>query len=507
MTVAPPTYHHLHKPLTAFLSPCKTPTLHLQVYCSSTESRNRNNKPHYQYHPPCHSLQSFQKIKKIHSLRTKQFNQRHKRDSFVGRDKEKKQSDPTDILRQDGDWSKEQFWDFIRLLRDSSRTSEILQAFDLWKDVEKSRINEENYVKIISLLFEDGLTDAAIMAFKQMESHGIKPSLEMYNVVIYGFAGLGLFEDAVFYLEEMMNAGLKPDTETYDGLIQSYGKYGMYDEMGRCLRKMELSGCLPDYVTYNLLIREFAKAGLLNKMESTYSALLAKRMDLQNSTLIAMLEAYTNFGILDKMEKVFRRVLNSKAYLKDDLIRRLAGVYIEKLMFSRLEDLGLDLSSRTGSTDLVWCLRLLSHACTLSKKGMYFIIQEMESSEVPWNVTAANIMALAYLKMKDFTHLEILLSELPSRYVKPDIVTVGVLFDAMMTGFRGNPVKRLWTKTGFFDDAVEMSTDALVLIAFGKGKFLKDFENMYSLFEAKTRNGTWTYRHLIDSVKTRFMGG
>ncbi|XP_027165625.1 pentatricopeptide repeat-containing protein At4g14190, chloroplastic [Coffea eugenioides] len=506
MTWAPPTaYHQLHKPFTAFLSPCKTPALHLLISCSSTESCNRDNKGHY--HSPSRSQQSFQKIKKNHSLQPKRLNQRHKRDSFVEWVKEKKQSDATDILQQDGDWSKEQFWDFIRFLRESSRTSEILQAFDLWKDVEKSRINEENYVKIISLLFEDGLTDAAILALKQVESHGIRPSLEMYNVVIHGFARAGRFEDAVFYLEEMMNAGLKPDTETYDGLIQSYGKYGMYDEIGRCLREMESSGCLPDYVTYNLLIREFAKAGLLNKMESTYSALLAKRMDLQNSTLVAMLEAYANFGILDKMEKVFRRVLNSKAYLKDDLIRRLARVYIEKLMFSRLEDLGLDLSSRTGSTDLVWCLRLLSHACTMSKKGMYFIIQEMESSEVPWNVTTANIMALAYLKMKDFTHLEILLSELPSRYVKPDIVTVGVLFDAIMSGFRGNPVKRLWTKTGFFDDTVEMNTDALVLIAFGKGKFLKDFEEMFPLFEAKTRNGMWTYRHLIDSVKTRFVGG
>lgn len=376
--------------------------------------------------------------------------------------------------------------------------------------MEISRINEENYEKIIGLLFEDGMTDAAISAFKQMKSHGIRPSLEMYNLVIHGFARMGQFDDALVYIDEMKNAGLK-DTETYDGLIQAYGKYRMYDEMGRCLREMESSGCLPDHVTYNLLIREYAKAGLLNKMERTYQALLSNRMGLQSSTSIAMLEAYVNFGILDKMERVFNKVLNSKACLPEDLIRKLAGVYIKNLMFSRLDDLGLGLSSVTGSTDLVWCLRLLSHACSLSKKGMYSIIQEMESNEVPWNVTVANILALAYLKMKDFKQLEVLLSELPSRYVKPDIITAGVLCDACMSGFRGIPVKRIWTRTGLFDDTIEMNTDVLVLIAFGKGQFLRDFEKMSPLVGAKAKKkGTWTYHRLIDSVqthtKTRLLG-
>ncbi|KAL3506520.1 hypothetical protein ACH5RR_031902 [Cinchona calisaya] len=344
-----------------------------------------------------------------------------------------------------------------------------------------------------------------------MKSYGIRPSLETYNLVIRGFSRIGQFDDALVYIDEMKNAGLKPNTETYDGLIQAYGKYKMYDEMGRCLREMVSSGCLPDHVTYNLLIREFAKAGLINKMERTYQALLSNRMGLQSSTSIAMLETYAKFGILDKMEKVFRRVLNSKVCLQEDMIRKLAGVYIENLMFSRLDDLGLDLCSKTGSTDLVWSLRLLYHACTLSKKGMYSIVQEMESNQVPWNVTIANIMALAYLKMKDFMELEVLLSELPSRYVKPDIITVGVLCDACMSGFRGIPVKRIWTRTGFFDDTVEMNSDPLVLIAFRKGKFIRDFEAMYSLVEAKTKKkGSWTYCHLIDSVethtKTRLMG-
>ncbi|KAA8548341.1 hypothetical protein F0562_000025 [Nyssa sinensis] len=306
----------------------------------------------------------------------------------------------------DEDWTNDQFWAFIKFLIQTSRSKEILQVFDLWKNLEKLRINEFNYEKILRLLVEERQMEDAVSALRGMKSHGLSPSLEIYNSVIHGFASKGKFEDALFYLKEMEEINLKPDTETYDGLIEAYGTYKMYDEMGKCVKKMEYDGCSFDHVTYNLLIREFSRAGLLKRMERVYQTLLSKRMDLQASTLVAMLESYANFGILDKMEKVYRRALKSKTPLKEDLIRKLAKVYVENHMFSRLDDLGVDLSSKVGRTDLVWCLRMLSHAHLLSRKGMNSIVHEMELENVPWNVTVANIILLAYLKMKDLKHMK-----------------------------------------------------------------------------------------------------
>ncbi|CAI9117523.1 OLC1v1018923C1 [Oldenlandia corymbosa var. corymbosa] len=493
-------YCSFNEPFAFYTKPCGTPTLNkFQIPCSSTKSYPQLSYGHEkksQYTPSSNSKHVFQKARKNLSLQPEQ-------SPCVGKvEGERQQLDPLGMLKEDGDWSEEQFRGVIKFLYQNSRTTEIPQVFDLWKNVDKSRINVENYEKMIDFLLKDRLMDAAIKALKQMKSYGIGPSLEIYKLVINGFARIGQFDDVFSYLKEMKDTGLNPDTEIYDGLIRAYGKYKMFDEMGRCLREMELDGCSPDHLTYNLLVREYAKAGLINKMERTYQALLTKKMDVQTSTLIAMLETYANFGILDKMEKVFRRAMYSKAYIEEELVQKLARVYIENLMFSRLDDLGLDFSSKTGNIDLVWCLRLLSHACVLRKKGMYSIIEEMESKEVPWSVTIANILALACLKMKDFKQLQVLLCELPARYVNPDIITVGVLFDACMCGFNGASVKRIWARAGYFDDAVELKTDALVLSAFGKGKFLKDFEELY-LVEAKTKKlETWTYRHLINLVKT-----
>lgn len=420
---------------------------------------------------------------------------------------QKKHSSPLWILEQDGDWSKAQFWAVVRFLKLASRSKEILQVFDMWKKIEGSRINEFNYNKIICVLTEEGLLKEAVAALQEMKNHGLKPSSGAYNPIIHGFSMAGKFNDALFFLSEMKEFSVVPDTETYDSLIQGYGKFKMYDEMGKCVKKMELDGCSLVHTTYNILVREYSKGGLLQRMESVYQRMLSKKMRLHSSTLVAMLEAYARFGIVVKMEKVYRKLLNSGTPLKDDLIRKLAEVYIEDYMYSRLEDLGLDLRSTLGGTELVWCLRLLSYACLLSRKGMDIIVGEMQEAKVQLNVTLANIIMLAYVKMNDFKHLRIFLSQSATHGVKPDIVTIGIIFDATRMGFDGSATLERWRRMGYLHRVVEMETDSLVLNAFGKGNFLKTCEEVYSSLHPEDRERKrWTYGGLIDLVSEHVEG-
>lgn len=412
----------------------------------------------------------------------------------------KKGSDASQIFRDDdGDWSEDQLWVAVRFLIQDSRPAEALQVFDLWKNTKDLCVSESSYEKIIGFLSEEGFMEGAIAAFREMKEHNMCPSFEVYNSVICGFASEEKFKEASIFLNEMRGANFRPRTKTYNGLIEAYGKCNMYDEMDMCLKDMESDGCFPDHITYNLLIKGFSRGGLLKRMERMYCTVLSKRMKLHNSTLVAVLEAYASLGILDRMEKVYRWVLKSKVRLKGDLCRKLASVYIENHMFSKLDRLGIDLSSSNGESDLVWCLRLLSHACLLSKNGMYFIVNKMEAEKVPWNITIANTILLAYLKMKDFTHLRILLSELPDRQLKPDMVSLGILSDANMIGFDGTSIVYAWRRLGLFDEAVEMNTDPLVLCAFGKGHFLRSCEDMYCSLEAEDRESKiWNYQTLIN---------
>ncbi|KAL9332825.1 hypothetical protein ACSQ67_002435 [Phaseolus vulgaris] len=411
---------------------------------------------------------------------------------------EREDSNPIHILAQDGDWSKDHFWAAVRFLKNASRFVEILQVFDMWKEIEKSRISEFNYNKIIGLLCEDEMMEEALSAFQEMKVQGMKPSLDTYNPIIHGFSKAGKFSDALRFLDEMKESGLEPDSETYDGLIGAYGKFQLYDEMGECVKKMELEGCSPDHITYNILIQEYARAGILQRMEKLYQRMLSKRMRLQSSTFVAMLKAYTTFGIVEKMEFFFRKVLNSQSCLEDDFIRKMAEVYIKNYMFSRLEDLALDLCSAFGESDLVWCLRLLSYACLLSKKGMDIVVKEMQDAKINWNVAFANIIMLAYVKMKDFRHLRILLSQLRINRLGPDIVTIGIVLDASRIGFDGRGALESWRRMGYLDRVVELKTDSLVLTAFGKGHFLKSCEEVYTSLHTEDRERKkWTYNDLI----------
>ena len=137
----------------------------------------------------------------------------------------------------------------------------------------------------------------------------------------------------------------------------------------------------------------------------------------------------------------------------------------------------------------------------LFRKGMDSVIGDMEELHIPWNVTIMNIKCLIHLKKKDFTHLRASLIQL-AHSVDPDMISVGILFDAIDMGFDGFRVLEAWETNEVLDQPVEMNTDPLVLRAFGKGSFLKSCEAAFSELPGEVReNETWTYNNLIELVR------
>ncbi|KAK8631522.1 hypothetical protein V6N13_028305 [Hibiscus sabdariffa] len=105
-----------------------------------------------------------------------------------------------------------------------------------------------------------------------------------------------------------------------------------------------------------------------------------------------------------------------------------------------------------------------------------FLLNEIKA-KASWNVTMVNIILLAYLKMKDFKHLRILLSQLQNHRVRLDITTIGILFDDIESKFKGTGVLETWRNMWLLYRAVELNIGPLVLAAFGKGHFGKRVEN------------------------------
>ncbi|XP_072993234.1 pentatricopeptide repeat-containing protein At4g14190, chloroplastic [Typha latifolia] len=410
-------------------------------------------------------------------------------------------SNPLRLLQRDGDWTTDQLWAAVSVLVDAGRANEAIQVFDCWRSKVITRSNEAHYLRIIRLLCERSLMIEANSIFQNMEKYGLVPTLSIYNAIIHGFAQEKKFDDAIVTMKKMVEANIRPKPETYNGIIRAYGNYQMYDDMSKCVKRMELHGCFPDEVTYNILITELAQGGLVKRMEKVFRTLLSKNMNLQPSTLVSMLEAYTDLEIFEKMEKVYHQVFKTKAFLKESLIRKLATVYIKNHRLSCLEDLGNDISATVGRTDLVWCILLLSSACCFSRRGVESIIREMEVAKVQFTITFVNILALFYMKMKDFRELHAIFLQARRENLKPDIVTVGILFDAWKVGYDGTHVLEEWTTSGLLQEVAQMKTDKLVLTAFGKGFFLMNCEKLYSSLEPKAKKRKlWRYSDLIGLV-------
>ncbi|KAK4772765.1 hypothetical protein SAY86_014540 [Trapa natans] len=424
-----------------------------------------------------------------------------------------KGSSPLRLLQHDGDWSEDLFWAVVEFLRHASRSHQILPLFEAWKNIKPSRTTEFNYHKMTVLLCQEGLLDDAASTLKEMKTSSPSACLATYNSMLQDLANMGRFKEVSFFLYLVNEQDIVPDVHTFKVLIRAYGGNRMFDEMNLCVRKMEACGCLSDHVTYNLLIREYSRGGLIHHMERFTRTLLSKRMYIQPSTLLSILKVYMDFGIVEKMERAYVRALNSKVTLTEDLIRKMASLYLENFMFSRLDDLGVN-HPWTEIGVLSWCLRLLSHACLSSHRGIDTIIENMEEERVPWSLTLINVLLLAHLKMKDFKHLRILFFELSARNMKPDAVTVGILLEVIKIGFDGAGTLHAWRTMGFLNGDVEMRTDPLVLAALEKGLFLSCYEEIKSTLEPEAaRNGKrWKYSSLIDLVsKThglgRFNGG
>lgn len=110
-------------------------------------------------------------------------------------------------------------------------------------------------------------------------------------------------------------------------------------------------------------------------------------------------------------------------------------------MFSKLAVLANDIALQTGRAHLFGCLYILIQACLPSKK-------------VPWSVTVMNIILLFYLKMRDFTQLGLTFSDFARRHVRPDIVTVGILYDAHNVGLDWSFTLKTWRKYGYLENSV-----------------------------------------------------
>ncbi|XP_078447578.1 pentatricopeptide repeat-containing protein At3g42630-like [Wolffia australiana] len=339
-------------------------------------------------------------------------------------------------------FTSEELWAAVNFLIQANRHSDALHLFDEWRSISPSLSSPSNLSKMAQLL-----------------------------------ASAGAVAEASAIVAAIANTGLgPPPVSVYNAMIRALGKKKMFDELSKLVKTMRSGGPQPDAATFNLLIMIFAQGRLLRKMEEAHRTVLSRKMYLLPGSVAAMVEAYAELDRVSDMEKMYRRLLAYPVFqLQDDLIRKIAMAYIRNYKFSGLEELGNDVAARAGRSYVVWLLLLLGSGLFLSRRGMASVEREMGSAMVGSDISFVNIMALAHAKMKGFRDLEdLLLGFGKDGILKPDLITVGVVFDACSCGFDAGRVIDVWRRRGFLERKVVLETDPLVVAGFGKGNFVQN---------------------------------
>ena len=451
------------------------------------------------------------------------------------------------------------------LLLSSSSSSAIPQVFSLLSSMSNLNfpVPLSLYNSLLLALSKEKQFDEMGKLIKKMKLSGSNPNSATFNILIMEFGKAGLLRKMESAHRSILSLKMNLLPSSIEAMIRAYADVSDIPKMEKMYRRLlsssvvrsrhamvdnaynENGGLLKMENRISSSISGIGDLGELSKMGKTYwrsssslplsssssrSELVdlgklpkMRKMHQRSSPLLpsssSSLSSSTRSGLADlgqlpKMGKMYSRSSSlsssSSCGFSEDLIRKMAMVYIQNLMFSRLEDLGNDLAARKGRTSFVCLLLLLASGLILSRRGMDSIIKELRSSMIEDDISFINILAMAHARMKGFKDLEVLFLMIGENGdLKPDLITVSVFFDACSCGFHGGRVLDAWKRKGFLERKVEMVTDSLVIAGFGKGQFLESCEEI--LFEdnddndrdnddGKIKKKEWTYVDLIGQL-------
>lgn len=114
--------------------------------------------------------------------------------------------------------------------------------------------DQSEWVSKISQLCETNLHDKAALVFKEMKSKGIKPNLQIYNILLNGFANRKRLEIVKEYFREIeLDSTLQPDHESITAMIRVVGLEEGLEEAHQVLLQMGKYNLTPSISNYNEL--------------------------------------------------------------------------------------------------------------------------------------------------------------------------------------------------------------------------------------------------------------
>lgn len=138
-------------------------------------------------------------------------------------------------------------------------------AVEVFRNMERSfgcKPGIRSYNTLLNALVQGGCLHLVESFYAYLDTVGINPNLQTFNVLIKAFCKLKRFNEAKkLLLVEMENRGCDPDAVSYGTLMSGLCKEDRVKEAVALWETMVVNRCQPDVVCYNILIDGLSKSG------------------------------------------------------------------------------------------------------------------------------------------------------------------------------------------------------------------------------------------------------
>lgn len=229
------------------------------------------------------------------------------------------------------------------------------------------------------------------MISKQNLVRDILPNLHCYNIVIDGFAKLGLHQDAI-RIYDSIPVSLKPTMATYGSVLSSYRNEPALGEI--FFNQLLENNIIPNQICFTILISAYSKSGFPNDAER----------------ILDLMGKYHHVGPI-----TYNLVINS---------------YCKKLDLDSAHNLIKKMENQGLKPDLINYTTLLNGYCHSSKPYLAVeILEKLRLKKYKPNVVTYNTLIKVFVSINKPEEGEKLLDEMIRLSIQPDLVTFTILMN------------------------------------------------------------------------------
>eukprot|EP00252_Welwitschia_mirabilis_P004067 TRINITY_DN1423_c0_g1_i3.p1 TRINITY_DN1423_c0_g1~~TRINITY_DN1423_c0_g1_i3.p1 ORF type:complete len:901 (+),score=161.52 TRINITY_DN1423_c0_g1_i3:50-2752(+) len=200
------------------------------------------------------------------------------------------------------------------------------KAAEFWFQEAKNHFTSLNsviYMNIIDAHCKVGNMERAELLVRQMEEEGIQAPLNLYHVMMDGYANimdeskciavferlmLGKLSKALAIAKEMEAYGIKHNKHTYSMLIDGYIKLNDCANAFTVFEEMMMAGFKPDVVSYNMIINGFCKIGNIDRAVRVLDRMLKEKQNPSPKTYTTIVHGFAKVGNVEMASEMVKQM-------------------------------------------------------------------------------------------------------------------------------------------------------------------------------------------------------